>query len=137
MIARQVYIIKDKKQPVSFLNVRPITIQPLFLKIIDAVIDARINFLLSKENNNLQPTQIGFRKGLGTEINLNRVNQIIKTNYDKLEKKEIEDPWLLFIDFKGAFNSVNHDILFKKLRKKGLSEGTINLIKYLYRTIAF
>ena len=26
MIARQVYIIKDKKEPVSFLNVRPITI---------------------------------------------------------------------------------------------------------------
>ena len=44
---------------------------------------------------------------------------------------------MLFIDFKGAFNSVNHDILFRKLRFKGLSEGTINLIKFFYRTIAF
>ena len=55
----------------------------------------------------------------------------------KLGKKEIEDLWLFFIDFKGAFNSVNHDILFIKLRRKGLSEGTINLIKYFHRTIAF
>ena len=44
---------------------------------------------------------------------------------------------MLFTDFKGAFNSVSHDILFKKLSNKGMSEGTINLIKYLYRTVAF
>ena len=65
------------------------------------------------------------------------MNQIIKTNYVKLEKKEIEDPWLLFIDFKGAYNGVNHEILARKLRKKGIGNGTINLIKFYFNTIAF
>ena len=61
----------------------------------------------------------------------NKVIALLNPNTE--EKQEIEDPWLLFIDFKGAFNSVNHDILFEKLRKKGLSEGTINMIRFFYK----
>ena len=44
---------------------------------------------------------------------------------------------MFFIDFKGAYNGVNHEILVSKLRKKGIGFGTINLIKYYFNTIAF
>ena len=54
----------------------------------------------------------------------------------KTKKGEMEDPWLFFIDFKGAYNGVNQK-LYKKLRKKGISSGTTNLIKFYFNEIAF
>ena len=55
----------------------------------------------------------------------------------KTKKGEMIDPWLFFIDFKGAYNGVNHEILYKKLKKKGINQGTTNLIKFYFNEIAF
>ena len=55
----------------------------------------------------------------------------------KLEKKKIIDPWMFFIDFKGAYNGINHEILFQKLNKRGLDGGTTNLLKFYINTLAF
>lgn len=38
----------------------------------------------------------------------------------------------MFIDFKSAFDSISHDILFKKLKQLDIPEETINLIKFIY-----
>ena len=70
-------------------------------------------------------------------MNLNFVMQTLHELKAKTKNKEIEDPWLFFIDFKGAYNGVNHEILARKLRKKGIQPGTINLIKFYFNTIAF
>jgi len=55
--------------------------------------------------------------------------------FGNMEEGTIKDPWLYFIDFKGAFNGINHSILFKKLEKKGISKSTINLIKLYFNEI--
>ena len=49
-------------------------------------------------------------------MNLNFVMQTLHELKARAKKQEIEDPWLFFIDFKGAYNGVNHEILVKKLR---------------------
>ena len=41
-------------------------------------------------------------------------------------------PHVLFVDFKAAFDSVDHELLFEKLRRYDISEDTIGKIKLLY-----
>ena len=89
------------------------------MKLIDYIIKKRVEEALKKMP--ISYSQIGFRQGLGTEINLNFVTQTIHKNLNKLEEGTIEDPWLLFIDFKGAFNSINHELLYDKLKQKKVS----------------
>ena len=40
--------------------------------------------------------------------------------------------WSLFIYLKYAFDTVNHEILFKKLRKKNVAEELVNTIEWIY-----
>lgn len=39
------------------------------------------------------------------------------------------------MDLKAAFDSVNHEILFENLSKKGIPVQTLNSIKYIYSRI--
>ena len=39
--------------------------------------------------------------------------------------REEKETWALFIDLKSAFDTVNHEILFGKMRKLGLTESLI------------
>ena len=48
-------------------------------------------------------------------------------------KKKGGNTTALFIDFKSAFDKVQHGILWKKMKKIGISEGLINSIKWLYQ----
>ena len=50
---------------------------------------------------------------MNTHLNLNTILSEIDDIVKKLDKNKMEkkDYWLLFIDFKGAYNSVNHNIL--------------------------
>ena len=48
-------------------------------------------------------------------------------NYNWFPKKIIK--WLLFLDFKKAFYTVNHDILLKKLEYYGFKGKSITLLK--------
>ena len=45
--------------------------------------------------------------------------------------------WILFIDFKGAYNSINHQTLWKKLKDMGVGKNTIQLIKFMFENLAF
>ena len=85
---RQVHIIKDRSQPPSFKNSRPITIQPPLIKIIDYTIKQRLADTLNQKDNQNAFMQTGFKKGLGTEININIITQnLIK----KLEELKTND----------------------------------------------
>ena len=55
---------------------------------------------------------------------------------DKAYKLKIQVPrkqkYVLFLDLKAAYDSVNHDILFQKLEKFNIDEDVINSIKKIY-----
>jgi len=45
--------------------------------------------------------------------------------------------FILFVDFKAAFDRVNHTILFNKLVGSGVRDRTINILKILYNSYHF
>ena len=67
---------------------------------------------------------------MGCEINLLRITEYIKEKYERQQEKGM---WILFIDLKSAFDTVNHTLLFEKMRKHNIKEDLVRTIEWLYR----
>ena len=67
---------------------------------------------------------------MGCEINLLRITEYIKEKYELQQEKGM---WILFIDLKSAFDTVNHTLLFEKMRKHSIKEDLVKTIEWLYR----
>ena len=80
------------------------------------------------KNNILTPNQFGFQKNKSTE---QAVNAIVNNIINSFEIKE--SAYCIFLDFAKAFDTVNHDILIKKLEHYGIRGLTLNWFKsYLH-----
>ena len=67
------------------------------------------------KNETLYKHQYGFRKNYSTKLSLiNLINDVIKS----IDKGMVNIG--IFIDFKKAFDTINHTILFKKLEHYGV-----------------
>ena len=51
----------------------------------------------------------------------------------KFRNKKQQKLWSLFVDLKSAFDTVNHEILFEKMRKYNIDEKLTDTIEWLYR----
>lgn len=100
----------------KFTNYRPISILPLFSKILERVIYNRVIKYFNDENL-LFCSQYGFQAGRSTELALLEVTKIIQ---DNMSKKRFTLG--VFLDFSKAFDTVDHSILLKKLRLYGLPD---------------
>jgi hypothetical protein len=67
--------------------------------------------------------QWGFRKGKSTEGLLMHMTEIWIHALDKGKVVGV-----LFIDFKKAFDSINHKILYKKLQGVGIADQMLDII---------
>ena len=95
-------------------NYRPISLLPSISKIFERVIFNQINEYLT-QNNLLSSQQFGFRRGHSTELAaLKLVNHAIT------EMNDHNSPITIFIDLSKAFDTLNHDILLKKLKYYGI-----------------
>ena len=66
---------------------------------------------------------------MGCEINILRLTETISKRMKEQSGKKI---WTLFIDLKSAFDTVDHAIMFEKMRKHNIKESIVNTIKWLY-----
>ena len=110
-------------------DIRPITIERIFPKILETVLDQRINFI----NEAFQKTDCyngGFLKDSRTQDNL-----FILTSCLQKQLLTGQKVYLAFVDFKKAFNYDNHYILIYKLLKHGMSGRFVSLMKDMYSTI--
>lgn len=90
-------------------NYRPISVLPLFSKILEQVINKRLlNFFM--QHDVIVKQQYGFQKNKSTEAALLNIKDKI---IEHIEKEEFTVG--IFIDFKKAFDSIKHKILLDKL----------------------
>lgn len=92
-------------------NYRPISLLPILSKILEKIVAKQLSTFL-ETNRHFSNTQYGFRQKFSTETAL-----ITLTNklYRNIEEKKIS--LITLCDLSKAFDSVNHEILCRKLTK--------------------
>ena len=92
----------------DFTNYRPISLLSQFSKILEKIFHNRMMSFIEK--NNLYESQYGFRKNMSTSLAILELVKNITTSID-----DCKSTVGIFIDLKKAFDTVDHDILIKKL----------------------
>ena len=95
--------------------IRPIGVNGIFNKVIEVVTRRALRQHIYK-NKKISKRQIGFVQGLGCEVNLVRLRERVN---ELRRKRTASIKFVLFIDFKQAYDSVKHEKLFEKLKKMG------------------
>ena len=104
-------------------NFRPISLLPLPGKLLEKIIHNQTMTYL--ENNNiLTPHQNGFRANHST---ISTIANLTDDIFQAINDKQIT--YALFIDFCKAFDTINHNILLKKLSKLGFSQNSYQWFK--------
>ena len=99
-------------------NYRPISLLPVISKILEKIAYERLyKFLI--DNHILNPVQFGFRKGFSTDFAIIQTcDKIINSLANKMHIIGV------FMDLSKAFDTINHEILLKKLHNYGI-RGTV------------
>lgn len=104
-------------------NYRPISILPTFSKIFEMVLYDRLeNHCIN--NNIINKRQFGFCRGSNT---LAAVSEFI--NYVKQSLDEKFFVSCIFVDFRKAFDSVEHNLMIKKLQNIGINGKDLQLFE--------
>ncbi|CAK9799089.1 Transposon TX1 uncharacterized 149 kDa protein [Anthophora plagiata] len=74
-----------------------------------------------EEKEIMPPNQTGFRKGMGTIDNIYVLNYLINRQVARKGGKM----WVLFVDLKAAFDSVDREVLIESMRNAGVREGLV------------
>lgn len=109
--------------PTDVSNYRPISVLPTLSKIFEKCLTNRLYSFVEK-NNILSCVQFGFRRSRST---VDAVIELTEHIYNSLNSKE--HAVSVFIDFKKAFDTVNHTILFNKLNFYGIRGLPLLLVK--------
>ena len=104
-------------------NYRPISLLPLVSKIIEKLIHDQTQSFLDK-NDVIYKYQSGFRNFFLTDSWLSYLNNKIVTGFESGLCTG-----MILIDLQKAFDTVNHDILLKKMEIVGFSEKTKKCFK--------
>ena len=108
----------------SLANKRPICLLDVLYKLIAKVIANRLQSVIGKLINK---DQTGFMKGRYIGENIRLISDVIE--YCKMDKK---DGILLAVDYRNAFDSVNHNFIWFALKSFNFGDDIISWIKLLY-----
>ena len=104
-------------------NYRPISLLPIFGKILEKLMHSRLYSFIQNQNI-LHKNQYGFQRGKSTEQALVDIQSKIVTAFEQKET-----PCCIFLDFAKAFDTVNHNILLSKLNHYGIRGNTLDWLK--------
>lgn len=112
---------KTGLDPTDLSNFRPISKLPLLSKILEKVVSEQLSLFLD-QNNIHEKFQSGFRKHHSTETALLKVSSDIMMSADS-GKCTV----LVLLDLSSAFDTVDHQILLRRLRDEvGLSGSVLH-----------
>jgi len=113
--------------PTILNNYREITLLPTIGKIFTQILSNRIsNWAIN--NKILNESQFGFRKGRRTTD-----ASFIITSAIDYAKKRNHPLFACIVDLAKAFNTINHNLLWKKLMSIGLSTKILNILQSIYK----
>ena len=113
-------------------NYRPISLLSIFDKIIEKLMHKRLYSFLELHDI-LFKNQFGFRKNNSTTFALIQITEKIK---ESIDNKKFGCG--IFIDLRKAFDTVNHEILLKKLEHYGIRGTALDWFKsYLFNRKQF
>ena len=113
-----------KGDPSNVANYRPIAIIPVLYKLFSPMLTCRLSlFLMPRQSHD----QAAYRKGYCTEHHLLTLTLVLEAS------REWNIPlWLCAVDFEKAFDTIEHDELWKTLLNQGVPSNYIDLLKKLY-----
>ena len=97
-------------------------------KLFNAILTKRLDTVFDKNDKEISPMQVGFTKKARTSDHM----FVFRTLIEKYTKDYKGKLCTCFIDFRKAFDRVEHNILFYKLRQIGISRNFYNIIKDMY-----
>lgn len=120
----KVKVLFKKGDTKSLENYRPIAIIPILYKLFSRVLNERLKDVL---NDQQAPDQAGFRASYGCDDHL----FVLTVSYERC--LEWQQPlWLAAVDFKKAFDCVDHDAIWRSLHELGVCPGYTEVLKKLY-----
>ena len=108
-------------------NYRGISITNTMYKIFSGIINKRL-YNWTEDNNKIDECQSGFRRGYSAIDNIFCLQAMIQ----KYLSKKGGRFYCIYVDFRKAFDKINHNILFKSLQKKGIHGRFIHILKSIY-----
>lgn len=120
-------IFKNKGDPSSAENYRGISLLSTFAKLFTSMLSSRIHTYM-ESSNLLRKEQAGFRSQHSTLDHIFNLKTIIDIYY-KNKKKKL---YCAFIDFKKAFDSIDHKALWIKLLQHNIDGNVLKVVRDVY-----
>ncbi len=98
----------------QFENYRGITVGPVLTKVFAMILEAQLSSWAEERGLHARG-QVGFRKDFHTTDNLYILRTLIEQNIHKRKKV-----YCCFVDFRKAFDTVPHDLLWQVLDEMGI-----------------
>lgn len=109
-------------------NYRGVALLDVGYKVLAKILAARLGKWM-EEKGKIGESQAGFRKARGTRDHIFVLNSLIG---NKLKRKKGK-LYVGFVDFRTAFDSVNREVMVKKLEKIGVRGRFLGMIERIYR----
>jgi Reverse transcriptase (RNA-dependent DNA polymerase) len=115
-------------------DLRPIMISSPLIKVMEAI---ALRELKQKIEPLICRAQVGFQSKMSTSVHLMRLIGRLKDIKSTVENYSGKF-FTIFVDFKSAFDKVDHTLLMERLKRDaGISESCLNIVRLLYNSYHF